>query len=111
LKIPATKTFRRKIQEPMTPPRFELQRISPNEAISYLTKGANLGNTDAALMLAEILIRGVGVNRDPEAAGRWLLVAIRSDHKKAAEWIAERLAFCASDGLEDAVVALCKLCA
>lgn len=54
----------------MVTPHLQLIRISPSEAIDKLTKAANLGNADAALMLAEIFMRGAGVERDPEAAAR-----------------------------------------
>ena len=72
--------------------KFELKRISGAEAIETLTEAASHGNPSAALMLAEIYIRGLGgVVRDNEKAIYWVTIALKADPKALAKWIIERL--------------------
>lgn len=49
----------------------------------YFRKAAHLGHGGAAYMLGELLLDGVGVNRDRAAALEWLVTAAELGHYRA----------------------------
>mgnify|MGYP000889881352 CR=1 FL=1 len=53
------------------------------EAARRFHRAAELGHADAAYRLARLLLRGVGVARDPAAGAGWMYHAAMRDHGKA----------------------------
>ena len=72
--------------------RLDFTKLSTKEAISKVKDMAIGGDAGAMLMLAEVYARGIGVERDKDAAQHWIAAAIESDPETVAELIAKRFA-------------------
>jgi TPR repeat protein len=57
-------------------PRFALHHVHSEEALVLLKREAKCGNPSAALMLAEVYAKGIGVIRDPNQARSWARSAL-----------------------------------
>ena len=69
-----------------------VHKIPAKKAISKLEDSASSGDAGAALMLAELYARGLGVERDGEKARHWIAAAIDSDPEAVVELLAKRFA-------------------